>query len=143
MSDELRAAVERMREYKRAADAGEGLLEWESQNDDIMDIVYDYLALFPADDGESMDGDWLIKVGFAGGNDEPNTDVYRFDCGACLYVQIAIRYRNGEMVSSSLSLHWSYKDGDINVSLAHGIADDPARGDVRRLLTSLGIPPTN
>lgn len=42
--DGLPFAVKRLREYERAADAGEGLLEWIGQGDDIMDIVRAYLA---------------------------------------------------------------------------------------------------
>lgn len=70
-SRDLAGAVARMRLYNQLADEGKGLLEWECQNDDIMNIVNAYLAEHFEDDNILVDEDWLEAMGFEslGNND--------------------------------------------------------------------------
>lgn len=93
-------------------------------------------------DLEEIDADALLKLGFTGGNDEPNVDVYDLSAGnAGLKVRVIIRFARGEQVSSCLMLVWTYRfgSGPGRTTLSHELTDFPTRGEVRRLIESLGI----
>lgn len=95
-------------------------------------------------DLEEIDADSLLKLGFTGGNDEPNVDVYDRQCGVGVggpIIRVVIRFSRGEQVASHLMLCWNhnYGTGTGRVCLSFEISDYPTRGEVKRLMESLGI----
>ena len=95
-----------------------------------------------ANDDEPVDPDFLLKAGFAGGNDEPDTDVYDLSAGnAGLCIRVVLRFARQEIVASCLMLAWTYRfgSGPGRTTLSYQILDDPTQGDVKRLVAALGI----
>lgn len=95
-------------------------------------------------DLEEIDSDALLKLGFTGGNDEPDVDVYDLSVSATNsgpVIRVVIRYSRGEQVASHLMLAWTYHfgSGPGRTTLRFEITDYPTRGEVRRLCESLGI----
>ena len=96
------------------------------------------LATVREDDDEPADDtEWLDDAGFRGQNNEDNVDVYTLRDGD-LVVMVALTFNRGEVVSSLLSITWTYV-GSSKVSMYRGITDNPTRSDVRRLCAALGI----
>src|SRR5690348_5249955 len=95
-------------------------------------------------DLEEIDADALLKLGFTGGNDEPDVDVYDLRAGVGNggpIVRVVLRFSRGEQVASHLMLVWTYHfgSGPGRTTLRYEITDYPTRGEVRRLCESLGI----
>jgi hypothetical protein len=95
-------------------------------------------------DLEEIDSDALLALGFTGGNDEPDVDVYDLQAGSGNggpIVRVVIRYSRGEQVASHLMLAWTYQfgSGPGKTTLRFEITDYPTRGEVRRLMESLGV----
>jgi hypothetical protein len=95
-------------------------------------------------DLEEIDADALLKLGFTGGNDEPDVDVYDLSVSATTagpVIRVIIRFCRGEQVASHLQLIWVYHfgSGPGRTTLRFEITDYPSRGEVRRLMQSLGV----
>jgi len=88
-----------------------------------------------------LDPDDLIKLGFTGGNDEADTDVYDYQVTPSgLIVRVWLKFSRGEVIASGLILAWSYTTpGAPKVSLRYEIMDDPQLSDVKSLLEALGV----
>lgn len=94
----------------------------------------------PNPDDELAEGDDLLTLGFTGGNDEPNVDVYdkRLGVGGGgPIVRVWLEYSRGELVKSGMGLHWDYQMPTHKISMAYAIRDNPTIGDVKRLLAEL------
>lgn len=120
MSDELRAAAERFREYERLADAGEGLQDYEQIDDDIIDLARAYLASSLADDGEPLTMDWWKSL---------NSNS-RFLCKQRYTLQVE---DDGSFQMDADV--WLEECMLFSIPLPHV----QTRGDVRRLCAALGI----
>lgn len=100
------------------------------------------VATICADDDEPILPDDAIRLGFVGGNDEPDVDVYDFRCGnGGLVIRLAFRFSRGEITESSLGIAWSYRGSASmgTISLAYGIEDNPTLGAIKRLLAALAV----
>lgn len=91
-------------------------------------------------DDEIAYGEDLEALGFTGGNDEPDTDVYDkqlgFGGGGPL-VRVWLRYNRGELEKSGMSLQWEYRLPTGKIGLSYSLRDNPTVGDVKRLLAEL------
>lgn len=96
-------------------------------------------------DLEEINPDDLLKMGFTGGNDEPDVDVYDRQAGVGTggpIVRVVIRWSRSEQVASHLMLCWKHQclaPGKGSTSLSFEISDYPTRGEIMRLCESLGI----
>lgn len=91
-------------------------------------------------DDDMADGDDLIALGFTGGNDEPNIDVYDRQLGTGgggPLIRVWLEFSRGELVKSELILAWDYQLPTNKICLRYAIRDNPTIGDVKRLLAEL------
>lgn len=126
MSDELRAAAERMRKKwpSNVADVQKWDLPYR-YIDDLERLADAYLAEHPADDGEPIDHSWLVSIG---GIAERNPDKITFHREDALPIGL-----------------WRVDDGwkamflfaeESAACIARGLS---TRGGVRRMLKALGV----
>lgn len=158
MNDLIRAAAGRLRRYREIANQGTPT-QRAAYSDSAGVTVYlgtafdragdesllaawacETIASTPAFDDEPADPDWLAHVGFRGGNDESNVDVFDLVSNG-LTVRVCVRWRNHEILGSSLGISLKFDRVNVEITrLGYQIGDDPTRGDVRQLCMALGIP---
>ncbi len=140
--DELRAAERLLHVFHE--DECSPLAEPEDDDsirDDVITVAEAIRAANPADDDEDIDGDFLIGIGAKGGHDADETDAYSITICDGIKILFLLRWKQGEIVSSSMQLIWRYQLPTFAVTMPLTICDDPTRGDVRRLLAALKIDP--
>lgn len=133
MSDDVRAAAERFREYERRVDAGESpkAVDYLVHDDDLADLARAYLAEHPADDGEPVSEAWLESVGLV--SDGPPNPTYTAESKGS---------RGGPVCTLNVEL-WMGCDGfSVGTVYRELIPTADTRGEFRALCRVLRIPLT-